>query len=468
VKLADGQLRTGLVAAGALAVAAGLAVGVLISPTLTFYAFAALGLAAAGALATVLCRRQPWVYLTALAATVALTPKTGATPLVSVGISVFPVDVLLAVGIASAVLGFRALSRRMSGTGLIALLFVVLLGLQVARGFDLHSTVAVVEARNFVPAIGAALFLLSLDEKHDVPKLIRQWFYVTAITLSVLALFYAATRGIGSANYSDVLDDGSTTTSRVIPSWQAVAVAGALVVALRDAINGRGKRFGLAALLFAIVILIAQHRSVWAATAVAVAAYMLLERRRQGTLLAMFFVAWGLLLVVPIVIWSGTDLVGILVDSLQTASLSEGTGGARAASNGVFIEQIFSEPDPLTWLFGYPFGNGWTRFAWGRVLTYSPHSAYVEALLRVGLVGAVALVAIFVAALVRTLRHPERAALVLLLVTYTLAYGMPLVAGPILAFAFSTPREARPELTSRDEPTSRRHLRAGPHLAPKR
>src|SRR5262249_23772868 len=91
-------------------------------------------------------------------------------------------------------------------------------------------------------------------------------------------------------------------------------------------------------------------------------------------------------------------------------------------------------------LLGQPFGSGYTRRSTsGEIETFAPHNYYVLLYLRIGLIGA----ACFVIALLRGLRISLRrrdaraVAWSAGLMTYALAYNLPMYVGPLLAVALT-------------------------------
>lgn len=454
----------------AIAVLIGLASVTFFRPSVGFMVLVALGALSAIGIVAAVCRRHPWIYMTAVVAVIVLTPSTGAVPLANVGgIVVIPSDLLAVIGVAGGILGIKSVGYAFRSAKVPAAIFVLMLALQLGRGFQVYGTIAIVEARNILAIVGVALFLASVAQATPLVRLLRQTLYAIGFGLVVVALWNAATRGIGSANYSIQLDTGEMSGSRVITSSQAAAVAVALLLALRDWVVRREARYGLAAAAFAIVILIAQHRSVWFAAGAAVVFYLLIERRRSRVTLALLITAWACALVVPLIIWSGTDLFAVVSDSLSTASLTEGTGGGRVESNNVLLAMFFADPNPLTIAFGYPFGYGWSRVVMGRVVEYSPHMVYIEVLHRVGAVGLAALVALLLAALIPAWHRGATAetASVLFLVIFSTAYGLPLISALVVMLALAAQRSdeavlpPRPASSSASAAASARRFYAG-------
>ncbi len=196
-------------------------------------------------------------------------------------------------------------------------------------------------------------------------------------------------------------------------------------------------RWAAPALLAAVVLL--QHRTVWAIVLTGIALYALQDRAIRKSLV--YLVA--------------TALVAGLV--LSVAFFDDGQRGATEQLSG-----SATNPDTLAWryegwqdllsdsgpdgvyefLVGQPFGTGWDRRISGQTIEVSPHNFYIESYLRVGVVGAAALVLLYATAARRLRRAgpgssahdahsspselmPARLLLVLLVtqITYFLTYA---------------------------------------------
>lgn len=374
-------------------------------------------------------RRQPWVVLLPLGAIIVLTPKTGAEPIASpAGLAVLPIDAVIAVCSLAALLGWGTLVRRLMGRRLMASVFCALLLIQVTVGLSEFKSAAMVEARHTIALVAIAAYVLSLEESPELR--IRRWLYGTATGLCVLAAFRAVTEGLGHA---DLLSEDYITT-RVIVAGQAIVVAAAALAAWHDWVRDRGTRHFLTFVVFALVVALAQHRSVWVAT---LAGFVLVLPRIPISKLALrvAIFLWALALVSPVLVLTpiGTEIADVVTGATKSASLDSGTGGDRTESALALIDEAMTD-GPIRALFGEPYGSGYERVVYGRLETYHPHNAYVEMLMRVGLLGLAATAVLIFSGWRRAMTKRG--------VDQTCAGWIPLVA--VFSFAYAFPVELAP------------------------
>jgi O-antigen ligase len=148
------------------------------------------------------------------------------------------------------------------------------------------------------------------------------------------------------------------------------------------------------AVVFLVAVILLQHRTVWVATLMMALAWWVLRPARDGRR----FVSAGAgtleLSVTALLYCVGT--FGIIGDRL-TASFEE-----TQRTQSTFTWRVLSWQDLLDvprsyvqWLIGAPFGSGYERFISGTLVTVSPHDYYVHIMLRLGLVGLLALLFVY-------------------------------------------------------------------------
>jgi O-antigen ligase len=173
-----------------------------------------------------------------------------------------------------------------------------------------------------------------------------------------------------------------------IPAWQN-----------RDRRTRWVRVLSVVVLVFVIMI---NRRTVWVAMIAGLAALMLRNRRLGRR-----------------AIWLVVG-VGIVAVGLFVALSGDGGGNepvaASASSTGTLAWRIegWSElvaswsRNPVNWFVGEPFGSGFARKVEGSETTAHPHDFYVETMLRTGIAGLVALVAVTAGLLRRLWRMPAR------------------------------------------------------------
>jgi hypothetical protein len=185
-----------------------------------------------------------------------------------------------------------------------------------------------------------------------------------------------------------------------------------------------------------LAVMAFQHRTVWVASIVGLAVLMFGSERRQ---LSRF--AGAAIVVFLAVSVASPAVVDSLAEPLDQAARERGTYEWRVEGWTVSIEDQLRAPGD--WLAGRSMGTPWDRSLRGQTVTVSPHSLYVELLLRSGVVGLGSFLLIYLL-LVRAslLSHDKRMiVLTIAIVTSQLVYGIPykpdLLQGAILGLLAS-------------------------------
>jgi O-antigen ligase len=390
---------------------------------------------------------------------------------VTVGaLSIYLVDVL---AVAMLVVGAaRLLTHRLShgaGIAIAGLLALTLVNsYRGQRVFGVETASA--DSRGWIYLLAPILFAAT------APVLHRRW-WIRMLAVYVGLLLCAAVVGIRSTGLRMATDaivvDGAVLEARPVTASGALIVAEVLVLVVAACLRGRKRLVPLAALLLATTVLL-QQRTVWLAAVTALAGLGISALARGGrTRLA------GLL---------GLGAVGfVLAVGALTSFLETSVIGASA-------EDALSSDNTFTWrldgwrallaqnttawdvVLGRQFGAGFIREINGTVVTVAPHSHYVEAYLRFGLVGLV-LTGVLVAACWRgaaetasrlgTTPGALRAVLVLLLV-FGVSYRWDPVQGIALGVMISTSLRVKarahppPTASAAVDPRHRAIVRAAP------
>jgi O-antigen ligase len=151
--------------------------------------------------------------------------------------------------------------------------------------------------------------------------------------------------------------------------------------------------------LLAVTVLVLQHRSVWVATFLPAMMAFVIVRQRQGKLV-------GRLAVISLV--SAIVLGPLLASgklSSVTSSVGESAERATSTTSGTFVGRIegwenllkkWASGGPRTWAMGESYGSGYARKQQGgREVTFAPHNYFVQLLLRTGVIGLLAFLALY-------------------------------------------------------------------------
>lgn len=388
-----------------------------------------------------LARRHPQWLLGAYSLVLVTLPKTGqAESLVSVlGLNVLVVDPILLVMIAGAVFGSSTLLERLKGFNVRSMSFVALVLAYALVGLGLHGKASLNEARGMLFMLGFVAFLLSLPKDRDLIHVVRSWLYWTAFGLCVAASVRAAQSGLGNANDVVLLADGTTIATRVLTAQQALVVAAAALLSIADALRVSGALPLARTVLYLVVVVVAQTRSVWLAS---VAGVLLLFIRgvpkRRLPAIAVSTLIIGPFVAVALILTSvGGEVANAVSTSFASASATTGTGGARIDDNRQLIQRARSQGADVV-LFGTTYGAPFVRTENGRLVTFQPHDGYVQTFLEMGLVG----LGLVLSILLPLWRRAWRArsiwlGLATLFLVFSISYGFPEDLAPVVAVLFT-------------------------------
>lgn len=305
------------------------------------------------------------------------------------GTRVDPMDavavLLLAAGVARLL---RA--RDISTMQWVLIAFGAVVAVSIIQGvvqFGLNQTVN--ESRQYIWFVSAALYFSTLRPERELfDRIARAWLFFAGF-LVALAVFNWTVIGLGLSIPINAYEEEFRVLSA---STSLVILQGFLIGAVAWA-QGSCPRWvrRLTPVLLAIVVLM-QHRSVWAVLIVTVVMGIWLERRLAVKLLPA--VMAGLLAVFAISLavldQEATELTGQLAESAAYRD----TWQWRIEGWHVLVDQ--SGPrDPMEALIGRPFGGGWDRMLDGQVVVVSPHNFYLETAIRTGVVGLGLLVVLY-------------------------------------------------------------------------
>jgi hypothetical protein len=123
-----------------------------------------------------------------------------------------------------------------------------------------------------------------------------------------------------------------------------------------------------------------QHRTVWLAAIVGLAVLAFGSERRQ-----LWRIAGGSMVVLISMAIASPAVLDSLTEPLDQAAAERGTYEWRVEGWKVSLEDQLRSPS--AWVFGRSMGTPWDRRFGEQTVTVSPHSLYVELLLRSGIVG---------------------------------------------------------------------------------
>jgi hypothetical protein len=250
--------------------------------------------------------------------------------------------------------------------------------------------------------------LASLDD--DDLRQIGRWCTWAAYAFIGISLMFLVGLQTGLIDRSNVFDFAvGGRVFRPIGSHATFFVAMVGLVQLMAWLRGSGTRWsGTHALLFLLLVVLMQHRSVWVATGFGLMIVLWLERRHVTRHVPFFL--WSALAIAPVLavaVWAGVfdELIERLVTSAVTMFDSQGTFAARVDGWDRLVE-TWTEAGGSAIAIGLPFGHGYTRLFRGQLIEFAPHNWFLDLVLRVGVIGLLFYVWAAVAVMIKAMRAP--------------------------------------------------------------
>jgi hypothetical protein len=360
----------------------------------------ALAALVAFAMAVALVKNKPAIGIALVGLTVlplweALRPA----PLVTLsGLSIFPSDVITLTLFVVGLLEFEQLRENLRGWIVPWLLFGTLIAFSILRGavlFGLGDPAN--EARSVVWFFFAMTWALAI---HPDRLNLHTLSLVLGWGLVVVAVYHGVKFGVGGASSWVYLADGTRKAARFLVADQAlVLLCCAGVAALRPSGSEKVSNWSVAsALVFMGIVVLAQHRSVWAAAGAGIVAVLIWSGQKQVR--NRVFVT---LLVGGWLVLTGWSSGNLSIGSEFSGSMSDGqTYAWRTAGWRALLSQSTAN-GPISIAIGEPFGSGYFRVdSNGTWTTVSPHNWYVEMFLRLGIIGLTALAAMLILAVAKS------------------------------------------------------------------
>jgi uncharacterized membrane protein len=279
-------------------------------------------------------------------------------------------------------------------TGAMALAFVL--------GLIKNGTSAGVEFRSDFYFMTGLFYFSSFEWSRERIARLFGWLFPVVLML-LLVVWY---RWLADATGLDWFDpvwrymDSTGVALRVINAQQTWLL-GLAVILLVYAMASSNSLAGWRPLLplAALPLLVLQHRTAWVATFVPALLAFFIVRQNQGRLAGRMLLIAGLTALVLGPLLATGKL------STATSSVADLAVKATSTKEGTFVARVLgwaarlalgAGSGPRTWAIGNPYGGGFERPEGprGGQIAYAPHNYYVQLLLRVGLTGLLAFVAL--------------------------------------------------------------------------
>jgi hypothetical protein len=313
------------------------------------------------------------------------------------GIRVLPFDMVFGLVLAAACARLLRLPRFapfQRWVVLLGILLFVSLALGAAS-FGVERSVA--EFRLYIAYVAAAVYIATFPPSPRLyDRIGRAWLAASVVMMVLVCLRWVQV--FAGVNLGVPMEEfGADAVVRVINGPYAFFLAHAVMLTApfwvaRDQRARRLMQLGVVLLLFVVLL---DRRTVWIALVAGVVVLVLRRRRLRRRVMVMAlvatFVTAGLYLT-----FSGADS-----GDEQLAQSATNTGNLQWRVEGwVALTEAWSA-EPMSWAIGQPFGSGFAREVENARETSDPHSFYLLTLLRTGLPGLLALLALTVGLLRR-------------------------------------------------------------------
>jgi hypothetical protein len=259
--------------------------------------------------------------------------------------------------------------------------------------------------RQYLQFAGPALYFATFPPSAWLSDRVgRLWLgaagvMATLVTLRWLDVFAGVHLGVPAEQF------GNDTAIRVIDGPYTFFLATAAVLTLPAWVQRgrRARRLQWLSVVLLLFVMLLDRRTVWLAMLVGVVVLLLRNRSFGRRALAMLA---GAAIVTSVVF---VAFPGSSSEQEPLARSATSTGTLTWRVNG-WTELVTSwSENPANWLLGKPFGSGFERRVEGSDVSSHPHNFYIETMLRTGVVGLLALIAL-TAGLLRALWRlgPER------------------------------------------------------------
>jgi hypothetical protein len=326
------------------------------------------------------------------------------TPSIPLGLEVYPADIVFGLLLVTALLRYVLGRAKLNGIRIILICLFLLYLIGLTRGIEAYGLKeAGNESRAYFYFLSGVLYFSSFNLTAKMrSKIVSAWM-AGSVALVGLAIFrwVATLGGLGIAAQWQVNLAGGNL--RVLNASCANFMGMAFFASIFLNLQKMGPAWQRKAFyLLGPVILILQHRTVWGVMLGGILWLVLrnprLRKQAIGAIIGMAIV--------------GLALVGFVLGrqaeigaSLQKSATNEDTFLWRLAG---WYQLLFVNParNPLNDTIGQPFGTGFARVVEGAIVNVQPHNYYVETFLRLGIIGLLLLITLYVWGMRRMKRLP--------------------------------------------------------------
>lgn len=311
-------------------------------------------------------------------------------------LNVFASDLLVAVLLGGFVARMLRVSR-LTNPQRLMVVFLLLVAWSMARSLiDFAGVEAVAGARSYLRFISSALYFSTVEPDRELFDRIARLWLAAAAALCALVLVRWSANAVGVSG--GVFGTGRNL--RAIPSDGALLIAQGAIMALPFVGDRSRPLLRWLAPAFLVFVVVLQHRTVWVVTILGAVYLLYRQRSLTKNLLIALGVGFSLLALLTFTVLDSYDLE--VTESVAESAQNTDTFSWRLEGWSALLRDAGPE-GPVEWIVGRPMDVGWDRtMIHGPaivVVDVSPHNYYLEAVLRVGIVGLAAILLVYAMAL---------------------------------------------------------------------
>lgn len=318
---------------------------------------------------------------------------------IELGVSIFAHDIVF-VPLFFSVIYRLFFKGEISSASILWIFYGALLFHSVFSGILQVGTVAANDFRScFFYWTGALYFMSFQYNEATIEKLIKYWLFTSLVLLALVYFRFVA----DFANLSIAEDwrkaDPTGVRFRVVFAAPTYLLGVSVIMLFHKyLIPHLSKPPKILTVLFIIAVIVLQHRSVWMATLIAIFSSLLIPNIKKTKVISNLMIIGfiGFILLIPLVYLGYADkfITTISESAVNATQLTTGTFGARLKGWN-FILNYWDRMSFMNKSLGEPFG---TLYAKGRNV---PHNFYLQALLRVGILGVMILFSVYLLTIVK-------------------------------------------------------------------
>ena len=322
-----------------------------------------------------------------------------------------PLDLLYFCLLSAGIVRFRFQDLKFSTLNLLVGGYLLLFALSAARGlasFDITSVGT--EGRGLIGEVLALVYFATIPhDRRTVKRVVIAQIVYSALLVLICILHYAGVPigGLVGVTNGQKIFEGDA-IDRALPASAVASIELSIFFAASWAVYRKHNRWvhWLVGLFIAVVIVL-QHRTVWAMLAITLASAGFIDSK---ILRYLWKIGGGIALLACIVLFGSIGLRAKLIGELRNSATN---GDSLQWSIAGWGRSISDDQSPLSVLIGLPIGSGYVRLdsSAGGYTNYPPHNEIINQYLRVGILGAVLLILLSIRPIYIYFRHPDSGSL---------------------------------------------------------